>query len=102
MQNGDINEINRIIGDHGARIEGVERHVQSANEKDGCLRRLDNCDRLVRGIFVLLRFGILFIVVSVAIAVGISNCIAVIITKTAPSAGTNVAHAVIDFVRCFR
>ena len=102
VTHANLDEINRTLGDHGARLENVERHVFAATEKDGCLRRLDNCERLVRGIFLCLRFGIFFVVVAVSIAVGIAICIAEVIAKTAPFAGTNVAHAIIDIVRCLR
>ena len=101
MPDGELDEISKELGSLDARLSIVEEHAKKAVEKDGCMQRIDHCERMVRCIFLLFRYSFFFIVCAAGIGFGIFSCIATVIVKTAPDSGVAFAGIVDSILRMF-
>ena len=91
MSDGRLDEISRKLGEHDARLFSVEKHVEKASEKDGCVQRIDRTERMVRCIFLLFRYSFFYLVIASGIGCGVFFLVAKVIVSTAPDAGDALA-----------
>ena len=97
MSDGRLDEISRKLGEHDARLFSVEKHVEKAVEKDGCVQRIDRTERMVRCIFLLFRYSFFYLVIASGIGFGIFYIVSQVIVATAPNAGDALA-GVLDYI----